>query len=120
MYEHRKFGRDFRSAAVFGLLLLLTIFLTQLVSCQNSFQPFGKLYSITYDGNGNISGNPPIDSRTWYSSDSTATILDNTGQLTKPNSLFSGWNTARDGSGTAFAPGSSYTVGSSSLALYSS
>ncbi len=118
MYEHKKFSRDFRSAAVFGLLPLLTIFLTQLISCQNSLQPFGKLYSITYDGNGNLGGKPPIDSRTWYSSGATATVLDNTGQLTKQNGVFWEWNTARDGSGVTYNAGSSYTFGSANQVLY--
>ena len=59
---------------------------------------------LTYDGNNNGSGNTPIDVNDYRCTD-IATILGNTGNLSKPCFIFNGWNTAADGSGTTYLEG---------------
>lgn len=59
-------------------------------------------YTVTYHGNGNTGGTVPSDSSSPYNSGTTATILENTGELKKVGYKFNGWNTAKDGSGTDY------------------
>jgi hypothetical protein len=73
----------------------------------------GYTYVITYSGNGHTSGNPPGA----QSGSGTVTLSSNSGTLAKTGSYFNGWNTAADGSGTAYAVGASYTL-STSVTLY--
>ena len=64
-------------------------------------------YTVTYDGNGNTSGNPPVDGLSPYNSGSTVTVLGNVGTilpLVNSGYDFDGWNTQPDGSGTAYVP----------------
>ena len=68
------------------------------------------LYHITYNGNGNTSGVPPFDTLSPYIYDSTVTVLGNTGSLAKTGFVFSGWNTAADGSGTNYAPTATFII----------
>jgi len=72
--------------------------------------------TVTYNGNGNTSGSVPTDG-TSYSSGSTVTVKGNTGNLVKTDCIFSGWNTAADGSGTFYAPGNTFSI-SGSTTLY--
>jgi uncharacterized repeat protein (TIGR02543 family) len=65
-------------------------------------------YSITYSGNGNTSGTVPVDANR-YTSGAIATVLA-AGTLARSGYTFAGWNTAVNGSGTAFAAGASRTV----------
>lgn len=51
----------------------------------------GYCYTITYDGNGNTSGTPPVDSNEYVSA-SDITILGQN-DLLKTNYYFAGWNT---------------------------
>ena len=76
-----------------------------------------KLYSITYDGNGKNSGSVPsaVTDKKWNES---TTIADNTGTLAKTGYVFAGWNTAADGTGTYYAPGSTFTPSAASTTLY--
>jgi uncharacterized repeat protein (TIGR02543 family) len=67
------------------------------------------LCTVTYDGNGG-SGAPPADSNSPYLPGATVTVLGNTGNLTRTGYLFSGWNTAPDGSGTAYQAGGSFAI----------
>ena len=72
-------------------------------------------YTVTYLGNGNNSGTTPgINS---YTSGSNATIVGNSGSLTKNGFTFAGWNTLDNGSGTNYTQGANYT-GNSNLTLY--
>ena len=74
-------------------------------------------YSLTYDGNGKTVGiSPFIAAR--YAAGSTVTVLDNFGDMAKEGFFFVGWNTKADGSGSYFAPGSTYTVGNADCVLY--
>ncbi len=66
-------------------------------------------YSVTYDGNTNTGGTAPTDA-TVYNSGDTATVLGNTGSLVKTGFAFNGWNTASDGSGTAYVAGNTFAI----------
>lgn len=88
--------------------------------CRSAFNPnyavdcplVGSLttYTITYSGNTNTSGTAPADASSPYTSGSVITILGNTGNLAKAGYTFSGWNTLANGTGTAYAAGSSLTI----------
>lgn len=64
-------------------------------------------YSVSYDGNGGT-GSVPADG-TAYSGGATVSVAGNS--LTRTGYVFAGWNTAADGSGSA------YTAGSGSFAI---
>jgi uncharacterized repeat protein (TIGR02543 family) len=68
-------------------------------------------YTVTYDGNTNTSGNAPVDSSS-YTSGTSVTVLGNTGSpaLAKTGYAFAGWNTMADGSGTSYAPASTFPI----------
>jgi uncharacterized repeat protein (TIGR02543 family) len=73
-------------------------------------------YTLSYDGNGAISGTVPASKS--YTKRSTVTVSGNTGALAKSGYKFSGWNTEPDGSGTGYAGGSTFTMGSRNIVLY--
>jgi uncharacterized repeat protein (TIGR02543 family) len=73
--------------------------------------------TITYNGNGHTGGNAPLDSSK-YISGATITVLGNTGNLIKTGSIFKGWNTKGDGSGTDYQAGSTFSMGDSNVTLY--
>ncbi len=66
--------------------------------------------TVTYNGNGATGGSVPVDGSSPYKSGSTVTVLGNTGNLVDTGYTFSGWNTAADGSGTAYLPGATFTI----------
>lgn len=72
--------------------------------------------AVTYNGNGNNSGSAP-DDNSGYAPGATATVLGNSGALTRVGYAFDGWNTAADGSGITYLPGASFTV-TSNTTLY--
>lgn len=74
-------------------------------------------YSITYNGNTSTGGSVPTDAET-YSTDDNATVLGNTGNLVKTGYTFDGWNTAANGSGTAYDPDDTLVIGSANVTLY--
>ena len=67
-------------------------------------------YTLTYNGNGATSGTAPSDASSPYNYNATVTVLGNTGSLAKTGSTFAGWNTAANGSGTAYAPGATFSI----------
>jgi uncharacterized repeat protein (TIGR02543 family) len=73
--------------------------------------------TVTYNGNGNTSGTAPIDPNL-YETGMTVTVKDNTGTMAKTGSTFAGWNTAADGSGTAYASGTTFQMASANITLY--
>lgn len=73
-------------------------------------------YTITYNGNGNDGGTVPVDASSPYISGSNITVL-GAGTLTRTGYTFSGWNTAFDGSGIAYAPAATFTI-SANTTLY--
>ncbi|MDA9551922.1 BspA family leucine-rich repeat surface protein [Flavobacteriaceae bacterium] len=72
---------------------------------------------LTYDDNGSISGVVPLDNNQ-YGCNDIATILGNTGGLSKPCYSFNGWNTAADGTGTEAEVGDDEFSISESTTLY--
>jgi len=74
-------------------------------------------YSISYNGNGNTSGEAPIDNST-YLTGSNVTVL-NQNTLEKSGGYsFEGWNTAPDGSGTNYAIGATLAMPANDIVLY--
>ncbi len=65
-------------------------------------------YSITYDGNGNTGGTAPIDT-TVYTIDDNGTVVGE-GTLERTHYTFAGWNTDRNGAGSAYQVGDSISV----------
>jgi uncharacterized repeat protein (TIGR02543 family) len=80
----------------------------------------GSTYSVTYNGNSNTGGSAPTDGNSPYSSGATVTVLANTGSLVRTGYSFTGWNTAANGSGTAYAATGSVTFSmpASAVILY--
>ena len=74
-------------------------------------------YTISYDANGATGGTVPVDGVEHHAGDQV-TVLDNTGNLVRTGHTFSGWNPSADGSGTTYAPGQSYTMGSADVTFY--
>lgn len=74
-------------------------------------------YTVTYNGNTKTSGNVPIDASSPYIAGSTVTILGNTGTLVKTGFIFSGWNTAANGSGISYSQGNTFTI-NANIILY--
>lgn len=63
-------------------------------------------YIITYDGNGSTSGSvPPAQTKTY----AISLTVSEPGTLARGGYLFAGWNTAADGSGDDYAPGSTFS-----------
>jgi len=73
-------------------------------------------YAVTYNGNGSTGGTVPVDSNK-YAAGAKVTVLANSGTLVKTGYMFSGWNTTASGSGTAYAVGTNFTMGSGNVAL---
>jgi uncharacterized repeat protein (TIGR02543 family) len=73
------------------------------------------MYTITYNGNTNTSGNVPTDSNVPYSDGSIVTILGNPGTLAKTGYTFSGWNTQANGSGTSYSQGNTITISDNTI-----
>jgi len=73
--------------------------------------------TVNYDGNGSTGGTVPTDGGSYAVGD-TVTVLGNTGSLVKSGSTFAGWNTLSDGTGTSYAGGATFTMGSANVSLY--
>ena len=74
-------------------------------------------YTVTYKGNGNTGGAPPTDSAK-YATGAKVAVKGNTGNLARAGYSFNGWNTTANGSGTAYAAGATFTMGSANVTLY--
>ena len=61
-------------------------------------------FNVTYNGNDNTGGTVPTDA-TNYASGATVTAAANSGTLVKTNYTGAGWNTANNGTGTNYVPG---------------
>jgi uncharacterized repeat protein (TIGR02543 family) len=75
--------------------------------------PAATPYTITYNGNLNTDGSAPTSA----GATGTQNVLGNSGSLSKTDLCFQGWNTAQDGSGATYIPGSSITP-TSDITLY--
>jgi len=76
-----------------------------------------SLYTVTYVGNTNTSGNAPIDASSPYVAGSTVTILGNSGSpvFAKSGYNFDGWNTAADGLGTSYSQGNTFIINANTI-----
>lgn len=75
-------------------------------------------YHVYYAANGALTGDVPEDTND-YSEDEGVTVAANSGSLSKESYwAFVGWNTAADGSGTAYAPGATMTMPAADVTLY--
>ncbi len=74
----------------------------------------GSIFTVTFDSNGGTGGTPP-DDLTSEASGSPVVLPANA--FTRTGYTANGWNTAADGSGTAYADGASVVL-SSDLVLY--
>ena len=74
-------------------------------------------YTANYDGNGNESGNLPVDSNS-YLQGAIVTTKGNTGGLSRTGYTFTKWNTKADGTGTSYAVGDTFSMGASNITLY--
>ncbi len=82
-----------------------------------SVNPAVVNYSVLYNGNTNDGGTAPVDGSSPYASGSNVTVL-GSGSLTKTGYTFTGWNTAANGSGTAYSPGGTITSIAANTTLY--
>jgi|GEM_PF-2877020 len=75
-------------------------------------------YTVQYQGNGG-SGSL-LDADSPYAAGAAVTVLENAGDFVRKNWVFTGWNTAADGSGTAYTDGGtdSFTMSASNVVLY--
>lgn len=73
--------------------------------------------TLTYDGNGNTGGSVPVDNNT-YATGSTVNADNNTGNLTRTNFEFLGWNTTASGSGTNVTAGGTFSMPTANTTLY--
>ena len=76
--------------------------------------PITTYYTVSYNGNGNTGGTAPVDSNS-YLPGAAVTVMGNTGALAKTGYIFVGWNTAANGSGAVYTPGSVFTMGAASI-----
>ncbi len=74
-------------------------------------------YTVTYDGNGNTSGTAPVDTLSPYYAGVTVTVLGQ-GDLARDKYNFTGWNTAADGTGTAYVETDTFTMPAANVILY--
>ena len=74
-----------------------------------------KQYTLTYNGNGNTGGTAPAAVTQNYN---TGVSVAGPGSLTRSGYTFGGWNTASDGSGTDYAPASTFTFPAANTTLY--
>ena len=64
-------------------------------------------YTVTYNGNSKSGGSVPVDASSPYFSDDAITVL-GAGTMKKAGFSFAGWNDAANGTGNAFAVGSTF------------
>jgi uncharacterized protein (TIGR02145 family)/uncharacterized repeat protein (TIGR02543 family) len=75
------------------------------------------VYSLTYHSNGAGSGTVPVDGNV-YLSGTAVTILGNTGNLAKPDTVFTGWSRGSAGTGKLYAADDTVIIGEADLSLY--
>ena len=73
--------------------------------------------TVTYIGNGNTGGTAPVDTFSPYVPSSPVTVM-GASTLLKPGYTFVRWTTVADGSGTSYAPASTFTMGFTPVVLY--
>ena len=73
-------------------------------------------FNVTYNANGATSGSVPTDN-TSYNANASVTVLGNTGNLSKTNYIFDGWNSNTNGTGTNYEVGTTFNI-SENTTLY--
>jgi len=74
-------------------------------------------YTVSYNGNGSSGGGVPTDPNT-YTQGQIVKVLGNSHGLVKAGFTFAGWNTAAAGTGTPYAAGADFPIGSANTVLY--
>ena len=74
-------------------------------------------YAVTYNANGATAGSIPAHDGLFSTGD-TITVLENSGNLVRTGYNYIAWNTQANGLGTNYAPGQTFTMGSSEVILY--
>ena len=97
------------------LILIVLPMAFMVVGCDLLLDAEPETYLVLYSSNGATGGSTPTQQTKTH--DEALTIAGNTGSLVKTGYAFDGWNTAANGSGTTYAPGSTYT-GNAPLSLY--
>ena len=92
-------------------------FSTPIIASITLYAKWTPVFSVTYSGNGNTSGNIPTDTNL-YTNGQIVTVLGNTGSLAKTGFAFAGWNTSAGGNETDRAAGSTFQMGSINVVLY--
>jgi len=84
-----------------------------------SYKPIldNQYFVVSYDGNNNTGGTEPSSQYIFYGI-TTNTVSSNSGSLTNTGYVFSGWNTAADGTGTAYSIGDAISGSQGNLTLY--
>lgn len=72
-------------------------------------------YQVSYNGNSNDGGSVPANQSKIH--DTNLILASNSGSLTRSGFTFNGWNTAANGSGTAYAAGATYSL-NTAVVLY--
>jgi uncharacterized repeat protein (TIGR02543 family) len=76
-----------------------------------------SLYHVYYRANGATSGNVPVD-RFAHPAGESVRVEGNTGFLVKPGFVFANWNTEAAGTGTTYAPGVLFVMGTADVTLH--
>jgi hypothetical protein len=77
------------------------------------------MYVLSYDANGATGGTLPTGYQPiGYQKGAAVPVLANTGSLVKTGKVFSGWNTAADGSGTTYQPAALLAIAMADIVLY--
>lgn len=79
---------------------------------------FTTTYTVTYAGNGSTGGTVPVDDSSPYAAGDTVTVMANTGTLVKSGYTFAGWNTAADGTGTAYLPAATFDMPAHEVTMF--
>jgi uncharacterized repeat protein (TIGR02543 family) len=110
-----KFRKEEMKKIAFLIIAVLTALM--FISCPGiGPDPNPATYTVTYDGNNSDGGAVPTDSEA-YEEGATVTVVDS-GTMTRSGYTFTGWNTALDGSETARAVGSTFSMGAEDVTLY--
>ena len=72
--------------------------------------------AVTYNGNGSTAGTVPVDTQT-YLPGATVSVL-TAGTLIRSGFTFNGWNTAANGTGTAYTAGATFGMANANVILY--
>jgi len=95
--------------------LLVLLALALILSGCDFFSP-PKEYQVLYNGNGNTTGTAPADSA--KTKDGKEVTVAAVGNLAKTEHVFTGWNTAANGSGTGYAAGGKVAISGGNVILY--